>query len=72
MVRVCIEGGWWVCVVSMGCMCVARVVGWGVLVGLLLCSPAGHNGAGKTTTINMLIGLLAPDQGTYMYIVCMC
>ena len=22
MVRVCIEGGWWVCMVSMGCMCV--------------------------------------------------
>lgn len=26
----------------------------------------GHNGAGKTTTINMLIGLLKPDHGTYI------
>ncbi len=25
----------------------------------------GHNGAGKTTTINMLIGLLQPDEGRY-------
>ncbi len=23
----------------------------------------GHNGAGKTTTINMLIGLLEPQEG---------
>ena len=30
-------------------------------------SSVGHNGAGKTTTINMLIGLLSPDQGTYNY-----
>ena len=25
----------------------------------------GHNGAGKTTTINMLIGLLEPDEGQH-------
>ena len=38
--------------------------------GLSLCAREhqvlallGHNGAGKTTTINMLIGLLEPDDG---------
>ena len=40
------------------------------VAGLSLCveehqilALLGHNGAGKTTTINMLIGLLEPDEG---------
>ena len=48
--------------------------------GLSLCTSEhqilallGHNGAGKTTTINMLIGLLSPDEGVCVYVcVCVC
>ncbi|MCB4756984.1 MAG: ABC transporter ATP-binding protein [Elusimicrobia bacterium] len=38
---------------------VAFDVGRGEIVGLL-----GPNGAGKTTTINMVMGVLEPDEGT--------
>lgn len=63
---VCVCGGW-VCMVGVDCEWQGvRIYGGRagrVLVRLMLCPPAGHNGAGKTTTINMLIGLLEPDQG---------
>jgi ABC-2 type transport system ATP-binding protein len=40
---------------------ISFTVSRGEIVGLL-----GPNGAGKTTTINMVLGVLAPDQGRIM------